>query len=442
MSNGKYAEPTDRCWTVEADRRLATLISDGADVRTEVRRIAQQVAALHGAAPRSAVIDRAGRPEALHGRWEDNLGLLAGYARGVLDGPTLRRIRDRAHRYLIGRMPLLEDRIQAGAIVAGHGCLLADAIVCPPGEPPIFGRIPWRARVGDAPRHGDVLADIGLLAMDLDRLGAPAEAAALLADYQYASGNDQPVSLAHWYIGYQAVGQAVIACSGAGRPGSAAAPTAELGRLLHLADRHLAAARVRLILVGGLPGTGKSTIAEALSGRYGWPVVRSDLIRRQLAGDTERTPAAPGRGIYRPQWTGATYSTLLDRAADHLTAGRSVLLDATWADPIHRAAAARLARRTAADLIPLDCQTTPELALERLAGRPPGGRDTSGADADIYHYVAEHTAPWPEATRLDTDRPLAETLDQAVRAVNQAPATAPNDPYGRSRRTGRSIDHV
>jgi predicted kinase len=415
--NGKHVGRPDHCQRAEAARRLAALVADGADVRVAIRRIAQQVAALHAAAPRSVVIDRAGLPETLRGQWDDNLGVLTGYAGGRLDGPTLQRVHDRAHRYLIGRIPLLDDRILSGAIVEGHGGLLADDIICPPPDlPPILDG----SQADDRRRHGDVLADIGLLAMDLERLGAPAEAAALLDDYRHAAGTDHPASLAHWYIAYQAVARAAIATSRPARPGPTAEHMAEIGRLLRLADRHLAAGRVRLILVGGLPGTGKSTIAEALSGRYGWPVIRSDAIRRQLAGP----PAAPGRGGHRPEWTGATYSTLLDRAAVHLGRGRSILLDATWADPMHRAAAARLARRTAADLVALNCQVTPQLALARIAHRPAGGRDNRDVDAAAYRELAQHLAPWPGATALDTSRPLPETLAEALRAVNRDSTTA------------------
>jgi len=400
-----------------ACRRLADLATAGANIRKDIRQVAERVAALHVTGARSSSIDRAGLPESLRTRWEAYLAALATDPTGQPDPLLLARIRDRAHRYLVGRVPLLEQRIRSGAIVDGHGDLVATSIFCLPDGPRILGRAD-----NDALRHGDVLADIACLAMDLERLGVPAEAAALLDDYRHATGTDHPASLAHWYVACQAVGRAAAALAPAAQAGTQDADggTAEATRLLEMADRHLAAGRVRLVLVGGLPGTGKSTIAEALSGRYGWPVVRADLIRAQLAAPASRPTGWQGRNGARPEWPGATYSTLLDRAAELLSLGQSVLLDATWTEPMHRAAAARLARRSAADLIVLQCHATADLALTRIASRPPGGHaaDSPDVETDAYYQLAAHTGDWPDATRLDTGQPLPETIAAALRAVN------------------------
>jgi hypothetical protein len=270
-------------------------------------------------------------------------------------------------------------------------------------------------------RHGDVLADVAFLAMDLERLGAAGEAAAFLDDYRMACGEDHPAPLADLYIAYRAVVRAKVACLRHDQSGQPAAAE-EARQMLALADRHLAAARVRLVLVGGLPGTGKSTLAEALSGRYGWPVLRSDVIRKRLAGRPGARPAArPGEGIYQPSWTAATYAALIDQATEHLRHGSSVILDASWTDATHRAAAARLAHRAATDLVPLRCVAPDEVALRRLRDRRTAGRDVSDATAAAHQYLAARADPWPAATRLDTADPLPRTLAAARHAIDADP---------------------
>jgi uncharacterized protein len=98
-------------------------------------------------------------------------------------------------------------------------------------------------------------------------------------------------------------------------------------------------------------------------------VLRSDVIRKQLAGRPGARLDAPlGQGFYQPAWTAATYAALLDKAGHRLRHGSSVILDAGWSDATHRAAAARLARRTAADLVALRCIAPDEVALRRLQG--------------------------------------------------------------------------
>src|SRR5699024_2792240 len=122
---------------------------------------------------------------------------------------------------------------------------------------------------------------------------------------------------------------------------------------LALARRHLEAARVRLVLVGGLPGTGKSTLAAGLADALGAVLIRSDVVRKELAGlsSDDSAPAPYGAGIYAPTWTDATYHEVLRRAREALERGQTVVLDASWSDQSHRAEARRIADETVSDLV-------------------------------------------------------------------------------------------
>jgi len=100
------------------------------------------------------------------------------------------------------------------------------------------------------------------------------------------------------------------------------------------------------------------------------------------------------------------------------------VLDATWTDATHRAAAVRLANRAAADLVTLDCIAPEEFSLRRLAARLPAGRDRSDATAEAYGYLAARSDPWPQAVRLDTTVPLPDTLRAAIEAADADPGPA------------------
>ncbi len=159
-----------------------------------------------------------------------------------------------------------------------------------------------------------------------------------------------------------------------------------------------------MVLVGGLPGTGKSTLAEGLADDLGYAVLRSDEIRKDLAGvaHSEPSDAAYGQGLYRAETTTATYAEMLRQAGTLLELGESVILDASWTRAPFRQQAGDLARATASRLIQLRCTLDPIIASQRIARRREAGGDPSDADAAIAAQMAAHADPWPEAVAIDT----------------------------------------
>jgi predicted kinase len=98
-----------------------------------------------------------------------------------------------------------------------------------------------------------------------------------------------------------------------------------------------------VIVVGGLIGSGKSTIADALTLELGQPAIGSDATRKFL----HELPATErgGTDLYTEEATRRTYGEVLRRAELVLGSGRGVVLDGTFSDPASRAAARELARR-------------------------------------------------------------------------------------------------
>jgi predicted kinase len=103
---------------------------------------------------------------------------------------------------------------------------------------------------------------------------------------------------------------------------------------------HLLAGRVRLIVIGGLPGTGKTTLADALHEEVGWPVLQSDVIRKELAGldPLHPAPSSFGTGLYTPAMIDQTYEEMCARAQQPLGMGETVILDASFSIESRRCA--------------------------------------------------------------------------------------------------------
>jgi hypothetical protein len=389
------------------DLRLETLAAAGADVDGCVRSIARQIAVFHAAQPPAAHPERYGGITALRANWEDNLAVLRAHG-GAVPAALVAALAADVDRYLDGRRPLIGSRIAAGMVRDGHGDLQARDIFCVPDRPRVLDCLEFSDRY----RIGDVLLDIAFLAMDLERLGRPDLARTLLRTYRELTDAHHPVSLVHHHVAYRAGVRAKIACLSA----EADATGEQAAALTALAVNHLRCGRVRLVVIGGLPGTGKSTLAATLSRRHAWALLRTDEVRKDLVGVAH--DRAGGAAAYRPDVTAATYTEVLHRAERLLGMGESVVLDASWSAAHHRADAAAVAARTSSELWQLRCDVDPAVAHARLAGRC---GDASDATRAVHDEMASRFAPWDEAIVIVTAATPAVVADTVDRVVGLPP---------------------
>lgn len=374
------------------------------DLVAGVREVARQLDHLHAASPHTREIDATGTKAAMATLWRESLDHLRRLSVGE-DAPVIVDDIERlAGEYLRGRERLLEGRIAAGRVVDGHGDLLAADVYLTDDGARVIDCLEFDDRL----RYGDVMLDAGFLAMDLDRAGARDLAVAFLAAYRDFSGDEAPTSLVHHYIGYRALVRAKVAAIRAEQSDDGGV---DARHALELADRAVDAllrGRVRLLLVGGVSGSGKSTLAAPLAALLGAELLRTDVLRT----DVLRTDASPGgerspggrypAGRYSEEAVSGVYAELLERAAESLALGRSVVLDATWLDPRRRAEAETVAADAHAELVEISC-TAPRAELERrIRERACGGTDPSEATVAVLDAQLAGVAPWPDAIEVDT----------------------------------------
>ncbi|HYA67950.1 MAG TPA: AAA family ATPase, partial [Acidimicrobiales bacterium] len=322
-----------------ANRSVAALARAGAAQLDEgLGALASALVAFHDRAERSVRIDVGGDVDTVRSSWDDVMAGLAPFADDLVERRDLEEADRLARRFLAGRGPLFAERVLRGRVCDGHGDLLASDVYLLDDGPRVLDAIEFDDRL----RHVDVIADVAFLVMDLERLGAPAAARHFLAAYQSGAGEVFPTALVHYYVASRALVRAMVAClrgsQRRGRSGGGASAEAVIGpemaearALVDCALGHLRPLRVVLGIVSGLPGTGKSTTAATVGAALGWPVLRSDEVRRELTDASGTGPlVAPWRvGPYDRTQTEGVYETLLERARVLLEHGHSVILDAT-----------------------------------------------------------------------------------------------------------------
>ncbi|MFG1463584.1 AAA family ATPase [Xanthobacter sp. DSM 24535] len=292
-------------------------------------------------------------------------------------------------RILGGVVPLLRERAAQGFVRRCHGDLHLRNIVLLAGTPVLFDAIEFNDDIAIC----DVLYDLAFLLMDLWERGHADAANTVLNRYLWDGPAEHYAGLAALplFLSLRAAIRAKVSAAGLAHlpPEKQDAARAEVLDYFALAQAFLAPSAPALLAIGGLSGTGKSTLAAALASHLGRApgavVLRSDIERKHLAGvgETERLSAA----AYTFEATQAVYARMRARADLALAAGHSVIADAVHARADERDAIAALAGQAGAHFLGLWLEAPVGLLVARVEQRR---GDASDADAKIVRQQADY----------------------------------------------------
>jgi uncharacterized protein len=173
-----------------------------------------------------------------------------------------------------------------------------------------------------------------------------------------------------------------------------------------------------IVVVFGLMGTGKSSRSRALAETLGWPVIHSDVVRKNLAGlkPTDRVQVDFGKGIYDEDFSTQTYTEMLRQAREQLAEGRSVILDGSYKRAQERERVRQLAKEQGARVVFVYCECPPAVARERLGIRLTDPEAISDGRVELFEsQVRDFDTLTPEdrpLLRLDTTRDPKVVLDE------------------------------
>lgn len=254
-------------------------------------------------------------------------------------------------------------------------------------------------RVRDLPEGGsqDVVFDLADAVLELSRAGHAADAAILANRYLDA----RPQGATGWAL----------------LPLFLSIRAAERGDADH-ADAILAPAPPRLVVIGGLSGTGKSTLARLLGCRLGRApgarVLRSDVFRKRLAGLPPEAPLPATH--YTRRSDQETFEAMFESADDHLACGSSVILDAVFMNRSERDVAEALAQRARVPFSGIWLEAPEADRLARVTART---GDASDATADVVREQSRRSVGEVHWHRMRANRPLDVILMAARTALER-----------------------
>lgn len=392
-------------WAVEMvrlpeARMLEHLLERGAIDNQMMNDLADLLVAFHAAAPTGHDVDPFGSAEAVRANVEQNFEALAPFVAGtasddpragascrLLSGTQEAFLRERARSFLEAEAELFARRLAEGRIREGHGDLHASNVCYTDEGVLAYDCIEFSRRF----RCGDVAADLAFLAMDLDQRGYPAFSRFLVRRYAEAAGDGELPRLIGFYKAYRAVVRGKVAALTTREPGLA---PEERRRLEREGRRYLQLAASyelppALVLMCGLPASGKSWLARQLARPLRAVVLQSDVRRKVLAGMAPRTRvrAEHGAGLYARDQRQRTYRSLLGDALETLRAGHSVVVDASFARRDFRSPFVDAVARLELPYYVVHVRADDALVRERLAQRA----DDPGAlsDAGLAVYEGE-----------------------------------------------------
>jgi aminoglycoside phosphotransferase family enzyme/predicted kinase len=411
------------------DRSLEALLRQDAVRPADLERIAEVLAGFH----RQAARDRAlqyGSASAVERAIMGNLAECEAFVGDTLSSAQFGELTRRNRQFIDRRRDTFERRPSVGGICEGHGDLRCEHIYLSiDGAPTIIDCVEFN----EALRYADVASDLAFLLMDMERLGAARQAHMLFDAYLRASSDPQVAELVNFYKCYRATVRAKVA-SLKSRQREVLGPERE--RAVKVSAEHFGSAvgyarlcGPALIVLYGLAGSGKSTVAGILARRLGCAHYNSDALRKQMfAGSLGSSAADYRQGIYAPRHTRATYDALLAAARRELESGRNVILDASFRENSERTRAVESARQVGASLLMAECVASEGEIRRRLTMRSQQPDAISDADFETYlRQKAEFAPPGPE---LASHHLLVNTeqtsLDSAL-VIEQAIARGGDD---------------
>jgi len=343
----------------------------------------------------------------------------AGFAEShVFDAVEVQHFNKAFRSRLARHASLLDRRETAGKVRRCHGDLHLRNICRLDGEPRLFDCIDFNDQIATV----DTLYDLAFLLMDLWHRGHPLFANLVMNRYLDESDDEDGFVLLPFFMAVRAAVRAHVAATQAmeGKEGSGRL-AAEARSYFDLARSLLQEKPARLVAIGGLSGSGKTTVAEVLAPMVGTPpgarIVESDRIRKAMHGVSAET-RLPDKA-YRPEVSEKVYRQMAWRTDLILAEGGSVIADAVFDKKGNREMIEDVARDLGVPVAGIWLEADPALLWRRVSERRVSPSD---ATVDILSRQLDRKVAEIEWHRIDASGTPQDVADKIL-ALDAGPGT-------------------
>lgn len=385
------------------DRR----VDRGALGAKDLNRAIQTLTQFYGAQIPAPTIQEWGRVARLKISTDENFRQTEAFIGKTISKAAFGAIQRYTNRFYSTHKRLFEQRVAQQRIRDCHGDLHLEHIHVTPRALHIYDCIEFNDRF----RYIDVANDVAFLAMDLDYKCRPDLAQYFVMETSKKLRDPGMVKLVDFYKCYRAFVRGKVeslhSVAHAAPEGERKSSVARAARYFRLALQYcISGSKPMVLIVMGRIASGKTTLACKLSMELGWDHLSSDWIRKEMAGFPlfERTPEAVRVGLYSKRATKRTYKKMLQAAVEQIRLGRSVIVDATFARPEHRAQFKRRLARAGIHFLFAETSASNRTIQQRLRDRDRGQIEISDARLEDFEKLAGLYNPPTELGRTELIR--------------------------------------
>jgi aminoglycoside phosphotransferase family enzyme/predicted kinase len=408
--DGKIVDYVVKMRQFPQEALLTTLFDRGELSEALLQELAQVIAQFHANTATNDYIRSFGEVSQVRQAFDENFEQTEQYIGGPQTQQQFDETRAYCDRFFDTQKALFDERMQTDRIRECHGDLHLRNICYWNDRLWLFDCIEFNEPF----RFVDVMFDIAYIVMDLEARQRSDLSNLFLNTYIEQTGDWDGLQVLPIYVSRQTYVRAKVTSFLLNDP---AVPEAEKQKAsetaalyYHLAWKCSQTQDGQLMIMSGLSGSGKTTVARQIARQLNAIHIRSDAVRKHLAGIPLMQRG--GDELYTPEMTQQTYDRLLELGIKLASQGYTVILDAKYDRQSLRKPVIAKAEAHHLPLQILHCDAPTDVLRDRLHHRT---GDIADATADLL--PKQHLEPFTEAERpyvktLDTTRAIEDQLEE------------------------------